>query len=150
MITEDVFNEKRRKARIELLKILTLETWKRKRSQQKTMWMNRNRSRKELGEGDFIRAKGGELWEDADSHSNVGTECFPHIQTNSLDTSWVSYNSTPLRHYLPGGSIRFCRLRVQSLKTAPLQMLIASPACHSCFWQTGYKSVSHRSLLGFD
>ena len=61
-----------------------------------------------------------------------------HTLKQSLDTSWASYSSTQLWHYLPGDSIRFHRLRVRSYKlpTAPhkLQTSIPSLGCYLCFW----------------
>ena len=44
---------------------------------------------------------------------------FSHTKefSDSVNTSWVSYNFPQLWHCLPGNSIRSCRLRAQSHKT---------------------------------
>lgn len=67
---------------------------------------------------------------------------------NSLDFSWVSYSSPQFSHCLPGDSIRFHRLSVQSHKTDPLfryqcQVQVVTPVLRPA----GYKL---HPLLGFD
>ena len=46
----------------------------------------------------------------------------PIPPSNSLDSSWVSYNSTQFGDYLPRDSVRFHRWRVLSYKTHPLHV----------------------------
>ena len=71
----------------------------------------------------------------------VRRRCFQDTN-NSLDTNWVSCNSTQFWHYLSGYSVRFHRLRAQSYKTAPPspQMPISGTGCYQYFWPTSYKS----------
>ena len=68
----------------------------------------------------------------------------PMPLSQALDTSWVSYNSAQFWHYQPEDSIRFHRVRAQSLNTAPFQssslpplMPFTSLDCHLCFWLNG-------------
>lgn len=49
------------------------------------------------------------------------------------DISTVSKNSTPFQHRLPRESIRFHRLRAQTIRPLPS---FSSPT-HLCFWSTG-------------
>lgn len=55
------------------------------------------------------------------------------------------------QHYLPGDSVRFHRLRTESLKTAPTSNASLKPQdVLPVLWLTGYKSRFPGPLLGFD
>ena len=67
---------------------------------------------------------------------------FPHwaILQFSVDTSWVSYNSTHFWHHRPGVSVRLHRLRAQSRETVPAVSANSQVPGLPHFWPSGYKS----------
>ena len=104
-IKEGVCIEKRRRVWIEPLKILTLKIGWRKRSQRRTRRTNRNRGGRARRWWFHRSQERRELWKGAEgsyTDSNVREGCvYSHLQTSSLDTSCVYYNSTQPWYYLP-------------------------------------------------
>lgn len=75
-------------------------------------------------------------------HSAPNSNTWDLLQAFS-NTSWVSYNSNPLGHYLPGGSIRCHRLGARSYRivpSSPPQTPSTSLGGHLCLWPTSYRS----------
>lgn len=68
-------------------------------------------------------------------------------QATLCDTSWVSYNLTQFWHALPGDGIVSHRWRTYSSRSAPipLQIPIASPTSHLCFWPMAYQLESPKT-----
>lgn len=58
-----------------------------------------------------------------------------HIKQFS-DTSWMTYNSTQLWHYLPGDGVRPHRLGLtrRRLPTTSTSMPVVSQGCYLCLW----------------
>lgn len=82
----------------------------------------------------------------------VDTRCMHFLCIEQFwNTSWVFYSLTQFWHYLPGYRIRVHRSRSHMNTSLPLlQMPIASPGDHLCFWPTDYGSeIPTNTLLGF-
>ena len=77
-----------------------------------------------------------------------------HQAINSIqfpsDTDWASSKSTQFWRCPPGGGARSHRGRAQTAGLSPAfrQMPVTSPACHLCFWPTGYGLQSPALLSG--